>query len=97
MSEENVETIRAVWGAINRGDLDAAIAHLPADFILDWSASIGPESGVFRGHDEIRRVFASTTESWSEVESSRTRSSMPGTRWCERAAFGHEARTAGLT
>ena len=63
-----METIRAVWGAINRGDLDAAIALLPADFIVDWSASIGPESGVFRGHDEIRRVFAATTESWSEVE-----------------------------
>ena len=68
MSEENEATIRAGWEAINRGDLDAAMAHLPADFVADWSASLGPESGVFRGRDEARRAFAATTESWSEIE-----------------------------
>ena len=68
MSQENVETIRAVWEAINQGDLDAATAHLPADFVADWSASLAPESGVYRGRDEIRRAFVWTTESWSELE-----------------------------
>ena len=68
MSQENVETIRAVWEAINQGDLDAATAHLPADFVADWSESLAPESGVYRGRDEVRRAFAWTTESWSELE-----------------------------
>src|SRR5262245_32061545 len=68
MSEENVETIRAVFEAINQGDLDAAIAYLPSDFVADWSASLAPESGLYRGRDEVRRAFAWTTESWSEVE-----------------------------
>jgi hypothetical protein len=44
MSEENVETVRAVMAAINRGDLEAAVAYLSADFIPDWSASLAPEA-----------------------------------------------------
>ena len=68
MSEENVATIRAVFEALNRGDLDAAVSQLPADFVADWSASLAPEGGVYRGPQEIRRVFEHTSESWSEAE-----------------------------
>jgi ketosteroid isomerase-like protein len=68
MSEENVATIRALFEALNLGDLESAVAHLPADFVADWSASLAPESGVFRGRDEVRRAFASSSESWSEFE-----------------------------
>ena len=96
MSKENVETIRAVWEAINRGDLDAAIAHLPADFVADWSASLGPESGVFRGRDEIRRVFAWTTESWSEVEYFEDEIIDAGDQVVRAGGVRHEARAAGL-
>jgi ketosteroid isomerase-like protein len=68
MSQENVATIRAVFEALNRGDLDGAVAHLPADFVADWSASLAPESGIYRGRDEVRRVFEWSTESWSGFE-----------------------------
>lgn len=68
MSEENVATIRAIFEAVNRGDLDAASTHLPAEFVADWSASLAPESGVYRGRDEVRRALAWTTGSWSEWE-----------------------------
>src|SRR5687767_11373146 len=68
MSKENVATVRAIFDAINRGDLDEALEGMLEDFELDWSASIAPESGVYRGPDEVRRVFESTRESWSEAE-----------------------------
>jgi ketosteroid isomerase-like protein len=68
MSAKNVATVRAIWDAVNRGDPDEALEHLPEDFVVDWSASVAPESGVYRGRDEIKRVFERTNESWSEAE-----------------------------
>jgi ketosteroid isomerase-like protein len=68
MSEENVATVRAIFEAVNRGDLDDAVARIPEDFVADWSESVAPESGVYRGRDEVRRIFETTSEPWSEVE-----------------------------
>jgi ketosteroid isomerase-like protein len=68
MSEENVATVRAIFEAVNRGDLDDAVARIPEDFVADWSESVAPESGVYRGRDEVRRIFERTSEPWSEVE-----------------------------
>jgi ketosteroid isomerase-like protein len=68
MSEENVATVRAIFEAVNRGDLDDAVERLPEDFVADWSASIAPESGVYRGRQELRRVFERTGESWAEAD-----------------------------
>jgi ketosteroid isomerase-like protein len=68
MSEQNVATVRAVFDAVNRGDLEAALDHLPEDFVADWSASVAPESGVYAGAENIRRVFEGVGEAWSDVE-----------------------------
>jgi ketosteroid isomerase-like protein len=68
VSEENVATVRATFEAVNRGDLDDAVARIPEDFVADWSESVAPESGVYRGRDEVRRIFERTSEPWSEVE-----------------------------
>jgi ketosteroid isomerase-like protein len=68
MSQRNVETVRAIWDAINRGDFDDAVRHLPDDFVADWSASESPESAVYRGRAEIRRAFEEASESWSEAD-----------------------------
>src|SRR5262245_42613952 len=68
MSEENVATVRAVWDAVNRGDLDEAFSYAPDDFVADWSASEAPETGVYRGRERVRELFEHTLESWSEVE-----------------------------
>src|ERR1700741_193724 len=68
MSEENVATVRAVWAAINRGDLDEAFRFAPDDFVADWSASDAPESGVYRGRERVRDLFEHPREPWPEVE-----------------------------
>jgi ketosteroid isomerase-like protein len=53
VSEENVATVRATFEAVNRGDLDDAVARIPEDFVAGWSESVAPESGVYRGRDEV--------------------------------------------
>src|SRR5262245_12480935 len=68
MSEENVALVRAVWDAVNRGDLDEAFKYAPDDFVADWSASEAPESGVYRGRERVRELFQKTRDAWSEIE-----------------------------
>ncbi len=66
MSKENVATVRAVFEAVNRGEFDQALEQLPEEFVADWSSSDRPESGVFRGREEIKKVFEFAMEPWSE-------------------------------
>ena len=41
MSQENVETIRALMAAWNRGDWDEALRHAAPDFEIDNSLTVG--------------------------------------------------------
>jgi ketosteroid isomerase-like protein len=68
MSEENVATVRAIWDAVNRGDLDEAFQYAPDDFVADWSGSEAPESGIYRGRDAVKARFERTREVWSEID-----------------------------
>jgi ketosteroid isomerase-like protein len=68
MPEENVATVRAIWDAVNRGDVDDAFKYAPDDFVADWSSSEAPESGVYRGRDAVKARFERTVEVWSEME-----------------------------
>jgi ketosteroid isomerase-like protein len=64
MSPENVETIRALHDAFDRGDYDAALSALAPD--IEWHAPPGITIGqeVFRGREEVRRAFALWLDSW---------------------------------
>ena len=68
MSEDNIAIVRAIWDAVNRGDLDEAFEYAPDDFVADWSGSEAPESGIYRGREAVKERFARTTEAWSEME-----------------------------
>jgi ketosteroid isomerase-like protein len=68
MSEANVATVRAIWDAINRGDIDEAFRYAPDDFVADWSSSEAPESGIFRGRETVKQRFQETRDVWSEAE-----------------------------
>jgi ketosteroid isomerase-like protein len=67
VSEENVEIVRRHLARINEGDFDAALADLAAGAELDWSASEGPESGVYRGLEEWRKWVTSWLEAWTDL------------------------------
>jgi ketosteroid isomerase-like protein len=51
MSQENVELIHRVFDALTRGDLDSAFESAADDYVVDWSNSIGPARGVYRGQE----------------------------------------------
>jgi ketosteroid isomerase-like protein len=68
MSEENVAIVRAIWDAVNRGDIDGAFEYAPDDFIADWSSSEAPESGVYHGREAVKGRFERTMEVWAEME-----------------------------
>ena len=68
MSEENVEIVRGLFDALNRGDLDELRRATPPDFVLDYSRSRGLDAGVFRGADTIMSLWTNLLEAWSEFE-----------------------------
>ncbi len=67
MSQENFEIVRRVTGAYNRGDLDGLLEDWSSDAVLDWSASRGPDAGVYRGHGEIRAFMERFRATFDEV------------------------------
>ena len=56
MSQANVEVIRKIYEAWNRGDLERAFAVFDQD--IEWVLPEGGlNSGVYRGHDEVRQLL----------------------------------------
>jgi ketosteroid isomerase-like protein len=67
MSEDNVETVRRMMDARNRGDIDAAMAFAAPDIEFDLSASAGTFAGVYTGHQALLRLWAAWSEVFSEM------------------------------
>jgi ketosteroid isomerase-like protein len=58
MSQENVERTRDAVEALNRGDLETALAGVHPD--IEWrTLDQFPEAGTYRGTDEITGFFRS--------------------------------------
>jgi len=55
---QNVAIVRQAIEAYGRRDVEALRRLMRADVELDWSASKGWFAGVYRGTDEVIRVFA---------------------------------------
>jgi ketosteroid isomerase-like protein len=67
MPEENVALVRRSIDLFNRGEVDGAMEGLHGDCEMDWSNSIGPLKGIYRGHDQIREFWRSFLEAWDDV------------------------------
>jgi hypothetical protein len=80
MSQENVEIVKAVVGAINREDWDAAFQDAAPGFELDFSRALGPYRGVHR-LDQARRFVRTSARSSSPFGLKPTSSSMPVSTW----------------
>jgi ketosteroid isomerase-like protein len=66
MSQENVEIVRGAIDSINRRDIDQALGVAHVDFEADWSNSIGPLGGVYRGREQVRVLLEAFLEAWDE-------------------------------
>jgi ketosteroid isomerase-like protein len=67
MSQENIEIVRTTIDSINRRDLDQALEAAHEDFEADWSNSIAPHAGVYRGWERVRDLFEAFLEAWEEL------------------------------
>jgi ketosteroid isomerase-like protein len=66
MSEENLEAAREGFDAVNRRDVDALLENADPGIVQDWSRAIGPQQGIYRGHDEVRTFLRSWWEAFDE-------------------------------
>jgi ketosteroid isomerase-like protein len=67
MSQENVEIAREVFQrAFVRWDLDGALQLVDSACVMDWSTSLAPYKGIYRGHAEIRDTWQQWKDVWDE-------------------------------
>ena len=68
MSHENVEIVRLAYAAASDGDLDALDELTAPDAVVDFSRSIGPQNGVYRGSRAFGRYIAGVAEPFACFE-----------------------------
>jgi ketosteroid isomerase-like protein len=66
--EEKLELVRTAIDAFNRRDTEAMVALGVENFEYDWSRSMGPNAGVYRGVDGF---FEFIDEQWDTFEEVR--------------------------
>jgi uncharacterized protein len=65
MSQDNVDTIRRMYAAYGRGDLQAGLACLDRD--IEFSQPDDePGGGTYHGHDGVIQAFARWTGAWDD-------------------------------
>src|SRR5262249_15798066 len=64
MSGENVEVVRSIYAAINRGDWDAAMLLVDADFEI--TIQRGPNAGTHRGRVLIQTILKDQRTAFDE-------------------------------
>ena len=68
MSQENVEVVRLAYAAFSEGDLEALAELTDPDWVFDFSRSIGPDRGVYRGHEQVFRFAATNAEAFERFQ-----------------------------
>jgi thiamine-phosphate pyrophosphorylase len=68
MNEQMTAAVEAIESIYRERDFARAEPLLGADIVVDWSESIGPYRGIYRGLDEVRRFFESFTEAFAELD-----------------------------
>jgi ketosteroid isomerase-like protein len=64
MSQENVEIVRRFEDSWSRQDLDAALECVDSEMEFDWSDSMGPFRGTYKGHDGLAEFWTQMLEAW---------------------------------
>jgi ketosteroid isomerase-like protein len=67
MAQENVELVRRTIDFFNRREIDRALNATDPNLEMDWSNSIGPLRGVYRGRKEVLEFWQAFLEAWDEV------------------------------
>jgi ketosteroid isomerase-like protein len=67
VSREDIEVVRAMFGAWEKGDVEAMLEHVAED--ADWSPSVWSGAGLtFHGHDGVREWAAQFEDPERRIE-----------------------------
>jgi ketosteroid isomerase-like protein len=67
-AQSDIDVVRRAYAAIGERDFDALAKVTDAEMVLDFSRSIGPEVGVYRGREGIARFAAANEEVFERFE-----------------------------
>jgi ketosteroid isomerase-like protein len=67
-TEAHLETVRAAVDAFNRRDVEAMRALGGDDFVYDWSRSMAPNRGIYRGPEGFIEFAEEQWDMFSELE-----------------------------
>jgi len=67
MYQRNVEILRAVFQAFNDGDMERILQFMHPEFEAVVPPELSAEPDVYRGHDGVRRYFATFAEAMDDV------------------------------
>jgi uncharacterized protein len=64
-----IETVRAIYDAFARRDVEGALAHISedVDFMPSGTISLVGRSEPYRGHDGVRQYFADAAAVWEDL------------------------------
>jgi ketosteroid isomerase-like protein len=68
MSQENIEVVRLAYAAMSGRDMEALAKLTDSEWVFDFSRAIGPQKGVYRGHEQIAQFGAATEEAFERFE-----------------------------
>jgi len=71
MSQENVEVVRGLYGAVGRRDSEGVLAFYAPD--VEWhvyQSPLGELTGeaVYRGHEGVRKAFREYYDAWESIQ-----------------------------
>ncbi len=66
MSEENVEIVRKVFAAFDRGDIEAVLRWCDEDIVITQPAEVPGINPQQRGHQGVLEAFAIWPEQWDD-------------------------------
>ena len=97
MSEENIDTVRALYGALNRGDIDGLVQHLhPEVEIHPATGGILDMGTTYRGREGMRQFAETAWKSFDMAVEPKEMTTAPDgrilatERWYMRARDGIE-------
>lgn len=105
MSQENVEIVREMYEAFNRGDAGAALAHFDPGVVVDASHRV--DGRVGRGHEDLVAILGEWMGTWDEwreeieairdagdrvlvISTQRARGKGSGAEWANRFGMLYE-------
>jgi ketosteroid isomerase-like protein len=67
MSQENVETCKRAFVALERLDIDAALTFVDPEIVFQSAIVSGADGGTYRGHDGLRKWAAESDAAFEEL------------------------------